>query len=61
MNDPHDALFQNCINCSAPSNRRAAIAPDVKSVLTTSSPEPLVQIQNNFTELILIIPDTKIA
>ena len=27
MNVPHDALFQNCINGSAPPNRRAARAP----------------------------------
>ena len=31
MNVPHNALFQNCINGSAPLNRRIARAPDKKS------------------------------
>ena len=54
MNVPHDALFQNCINGSAPLNRSAR-------VLYKKSPEPLAQIQNNFTEIFLIIPSTKFA
>ena len=32
-----------------------------KYIKTTSPPEPLVQIQNNFTELFLMMPSTKIA
>ena len=31
MNVPHNALFQKCINGSAPPNRRTARAPDMKS------------------------------
>ena len=49
MNVPYDALFQNCTNGSAPPNRM------------TSLPEPLIQIQNNFTEMFLMMPFTKIA
>ena len=60
MNVPHTALYQNCINDSAPPNMGAARALD-KNSLTASPPEPLVKIQNNFTELFLIIPSTKIA
>ena len=60
MNVPHAALFQNCINDSAPLNRRVARAPD-KIFLKTSPPEPLTLIQNNFTELSLLILSTKIA
>ena len=55
MNVPHDALFQNCINGSTPLNRRA----QDKKYFKTS--EPMVQIQNNFTEMFLTIPSTKIA
>ena len=40
-------LIRYCINGSAPPNRRAARAPDEKYL---PSPEPLTQIQNNFTE-----------
>ena len=47
---PHDALFQNCTNGSAPPNRSAARAPD----------KTLVQIQNNFTELSLMKPLLKL-
>ena len=50
MNVPHDALFQICINGFALPNRRAAQAPEIFK--TTSSPEPLIQIQNNFTEFV---------
>ena len=50
MNVPHDALFQNCINGSAPLDRR-----DVRA------PEPLVQIQNYFTGLLLMMPFSNIA
>ena len=37
MNVSHDALFQNCINDSAPPNRRATRAPDNKSFIRTYS------------------------
>ena len=49
MNVPYDALFQNCINGYAPPNRRATRAPDKKSF--KQPPDPLAQIQNNFTEI----------
>ena len=39
----------------------AARAVDKKCLLMTFPPEPQVQIQNIFTELILIMPSTKIA
>ena len=108
MKVPHNALYQNCINGSAPQNTRVARTPDKKSfkwhllnhrskfkiisrncsswcllpklhkwfcspnkgtaraldkkcLLMTFPCEPLVQIQNNFTELFLIMPLTKIA
>ena len=57
---PHNALYQNYTNGSAPLNKGTARALDKKCPSTTSS-EPLVQIQNNFTELFLIKPFTKIA
>ena len=59
MNVSYDALFQNCINGSDPPNRRAARSLD--RFLQTKTPEQLAQIQNNFTELFLIAPSTKIA
>ena len=37
MNVPHNALFQNCINGSAPRNRRTVRAPDKKSLNDISS------------------------
>ena len=58
---PHDAIYQNCTNGSAPPNEGAARALDRKCLLTTFPPEPLVQIQNNFTGLCFIMPLTKIA
>ena len=60
MNVPYDALFLNCVNGSAPPNSGAARAPE-KIFFKMISPEPLVQIQNNFTELFLLIPSTKLA
>ena len=51
----------DCINGSAPLNKRDARAQDKKYLYKISPPEPLVQIQNNFSELLLIIPSTKIA
>ena len=41
--------------------KRAARAPNKKYIKTTSPSESLVQIQNNFTELFLMMPSTKIA
>ena len=40
--------------------KMAARAVD-KKYLKTTSPETLVQIQNNFREMILIMPSTKIV
>ena len=57
---PHDALYQNCTSGYTPLNKRVARAPD-KKYLKITSPESLVQIQNNFTELLLMMPSTKIA
>ena len=53
---PHDAFYQNCTNGSALPlpNKRAAGALNKKCLLITSPPEPLVQIQNNFTQLFLM-------
>ena len=56
-----DALYQNCTNGSAQPNKGATRALDKKCRLMTFPPEPLVQIQNNFTELFLILASTKIA
>ena len=58
---PRDTLYQFCTNGSAPLNKRATRALDKKYLETASPPEPLVQIQNNFTELFLMMPSTKIA
>ena len=54
---PHDAFYQNC---TAKQIKGAAIALDKKCIKITST-EQLVQIQNNFTELFLMMPSTKIA
>ena len=45
---------------SALQNNMAARALD-KKYLKTTSPEPVVQIQGNFTEMFLIMPSAKIA
>ena len=45
---------------SAQMDKRIARALDKKYILTTSSPEPLVYIQNNFTEFFLMMPSTKL-
>ena len=42
-------------------NKRAVRAQDKKYLETTSPTEPLVQIQNNFIEVCLMMPSTKIA
>ena len=60
MNVSHYVLYLNCANGCAPLNKRAARALD-KNYLKTTSPEPQVQFQNNFTELFLMMPSTKIA
>ena len=61
MNLSHDALLQNCKNGSTPLNKRAARAPDKKKNFLMTSPEQLVQIYNNSTELFFLIPSIKIA
>ena len=43
-----------------PSNSMSTRAVDNKLVKTTSGPEPLVQIQNNFRAMFFIMPSTKI-
>ena len=58
MNVLLNALYQNCINGSAPLNRRAARALDKKS-FKQPVPELLVQIQDKFTQLFLMMPSTK--
>ena len=42
-------------------NKGAARALDKKCLLMTFPPEPLVQIENNLTELFLMMASTKIA
>ena len=56
---PHDAFYQNCTNGSTLMNKGAARALDKKCILMTFPPEPLVQIQNNFTEMFLMMPSSK--
>ena len=56
----HNALYLNCTNGSAPLIKRAPGALDKKCFLTTST-ELLGHIQNNFTEMCLMMPSTKIA
>ena len=48
-----------CTNCSAPANKWAARALNKEYTLMTFPPGPLVQIQNNFTELFLMMASTK--
>ena len=48
------------LNGSAQMDKRIARALDKKCILTTSPPEPLVYIQNNFTEFFLMMPSTKL-
>ena len=55
-----DSLYQNCTNGSAQMDKRIAKAAEKKYILTTSPPEPLVHIQNNFTEFFLMMPSTKL-
>ena len=52
---PHDALYQNCTNDSAPTNKGAVKALDKKCILMA------FQIQNNFTEMFLIMASTQNA
>ena len=59
-NVSHNALCQNFPNGSAPPNKIATNALD-KKYLKTTSPEPLVQIQNKFTQMFLKRPSDKIA
>ena len=60
-NNSIELFHQNCTNCSAPLNKSATRAPDNNYLYKTSPPELLVQIQNSFSELFLIIPSTKIT
>ena len=53
-----DAFYENCTNGSALLNKGAARALD-KKYLPEPSPEPVVQNQNNFTEMVLMLPSTK--
>ena len=63
-------ISQNCFSwfplsklhkwfCSA--EQKGARVPDKKYLKKASPPESLVRIQNNFTEVLLIVPSTKIA
>ena len=52
------ALYQNCTNGFAPLNR-VGRALD-KKYFHMKSPDPLVQNQNNFTEMVLILPSPQI-
>ena len=54
----HDAFYQNHTDGSAPPNKGAL---DKKCLLMTVPPESLVQIQNNFIELFLMMASTKYA
>ena len=56
---PHDALYQSCTNGFAPAKMGLAELYN-KKYLQMKSPEPLVQNQNNFTEMVLMLPSTKI-
>ena len=49
------------MNGSSPQNKMTTRALDQKCLLMTFPPEPLIQIQNNFTELFLMMTSTKIA
>ena len=60
MKFSQDALIQHCKNGYAPPNRGPP-GLQIRNLKKKSTPEPLTQIQNNFTELFLIIPSTKIA
>ena len=52
---------QNYLNSFAPQNKMAVRALDKKYLKTTSPPETLVQIQNSFTEIFLIMLSVQIA
>ena len=54
----HDVLYRNCTNGSALLNKGAARALDKKYVKT--SPVALVQMEDYFTELFLMMPSTNI-
>ena len=57
MNAPHNTLYQ--IAQMVPLNR-AKWLPDLKlEKIFEQSSGPLVEIQNNFTEILLVIPYTK--
>ena len=56
INLPHDALNQNYSNVLLRRKGRAL----VKKYLLMKSPEPPAQNQNNFTEMVLMLPSTNI-
>ena len=55
-----NALYQNCPDGSGPPKKMAARTLD-KKYFEIISTEPLIQIQNNFTEMFIIKPSTKFA
>ena len=55
------ASTKDCTNSFTQLNTGVARALDDKFLKITSSPEPLVQNQNNFTEMFLMMPSTTIA
>ena len=53
---PYNALNKNCLNGSAPSNKMAPRAVDEMFLMT-----PPPELQNNFTQMFLMRPSSKIA
>ena len=60
QNVPHEAHYHNCTNGFEALNKKAARAINKKYLLMTSLPKQLVQIQDNFKEIFLMMPSTKI-
>ena len=58
-NVPRNALCQNLTNGSAPLNKKTARALVKKYLIMTSPSGRMVRIQNNLTEMILIMPSAK--
>ena len=54
-------LYQNCSNDSATLNKMATRAINRNKLLTISSAKPVYRVWNNFTEMFLGLPSTKIA
>ena len=61
QNVPYNALHQNCTNSLAVPSKKATRVLDKKYLKITSPTEPLIQMQNNFTEIFLMMPSTKIV